>query len=72
MSLEARSGPKILLKLLLDKTNDVLTQSVDNKTEITRLREDVTNLSNLTTRMIFHLELITGEKLNVRDTQHNL
>ena len=72
MSLEARSGPKILLKLLLDKTNDVLTQSVDNKTEITRLREDVNNLSNLTTKMIFHLELITGEKLHVKDTQHNL
>ncbi len=41
MSLEASSGAKTLLKLLLDKTNDVLTQSQTNKelqTEWVKLR----------------------------------
>ena len=66
-SLEARSGQKTLLKLLLDKTNDVLEQSESNKREITRLREDIDNLTKLTSTMIFHLTLITGEELNTKD-----
>ncbi len=40
MSLEARSGHKILLKLLLDKQLDIIT-SVDNmNTEIVKLQEE--------------------------------
>ena len=67
MSLEERSGPKILLKLLLSKSNEVLEQSVVNQTEITRLRDDIEALNKLTSTMIFHLTLITGETLNTKD-----
>jgi len=39
MSLEPRSGNKVLLKLLLEKTTEVLTQSQDNKISIDRLHD---------------------------------
>ena len=67
MSLEARSGQKTLLKLLLEKTNDVIEQGIKNQTEITRLQDEIEALTKLTSTMIFHLSLITGEELNTRD-----
>jgi len=61
MSLEARSGPKTLLKLLLDKTNDVLTQSKDNKLAIERLHDKDKELDAKLLLIIQQLELISGE-----------
>ena len=67
MSLEDRSGPKTLLKLLLDKTNDVLTQSITNQIEIIKLRDDIIQFRELQRTMVFHLEQITGESFGPKD-----
>lgn len=67
MSLEERSGPKTLLKLLLEKTNEVLDQSITNQTEIIKLRDDILTLRDLQTIMAFHLQQITGESFGPKD-----
>ena len=62
-SLEPRSGNKTLLKLLLDKSNDVLTQSKVNERAI-QLLESQVKLNNLELILIKkQLELLTEVKL---------
>lgn len=62
-SLEARSGNKTLLKLLLDKSNDVLEQSKINERAI-QLLESQVKLTNLELILIKkQLELLTEVKL---------
>jgi hypothetical protein len=61
MSLEARSGHKILLKLLLDKQLDIIT-SVDNmNTEIVKLQEESQESRDKLILLIKQLEHLTGE-----------
>ena len=67
MSLEERSGAKTLLKLLLEKSNEVLTQSITNQTEIIKLRDDIIEFRELQRTMVFHLEQITGESFGPKD-----
>lgn len=63
MSLEARSGPKILLKLLLEKSTEVLTQSKVNEASINLLEDELKRNTEKLILLIKQLELITGEEL---------
>ena len=62
MALESRSGHKTLLKLLLEKTNEVLTQSVNNELEIKLLRHESQENREKLILIIKQLELMTGEE----------
>lgn len=59
--LEARSGPKTLLKLLLSKTNDVLEQTKTNTREIELLKAKQVDTIDKLILLINQLELVTGE-----------
>ena len=61
MSLEPRSSPKTLLKLLLSKTSEVLEQSKDNETAIQQLEREVRDNKDKLILIIKQLELVTGD-----------
>jgi len=60
MSLEARSGNKILLKLLLAKSTDVLEQSILNQQAIETLQDTLQNQQNQLILIKRQLESISG------------
>ena len=60
--LEARSGHKTLLKLLLGLTEHVLTQSVENKRAIELVEAAIKENERKLILIIKQLELITGEE----------
>ncbi len=57
--LEKRSGPKILLKLILDKTFDILEQSVTNENAIEDLIRKTESMNKDIKILIAHAELTT-------------
>ena len=61
MALESRSGHKTLLKLLLEKTNEVLTQSSNNELQLRILREESKENREKLILIIKQLELMTGD-----------
>jgi hypothetical protein len=63
MSLEARSGIKILSKLILDKLSDVDTKTNDNNIKVDNLRDDIQLLTTQIRILVGHLELVTGDKI---------
>ena len=64
MSLEARSGIKILSKLILDKLSDVDTKTNDNNIKVDNLRDDIQLLTTQIRILVGHLEIVTGDKIN--------
>jgi hypothetical protein len=69
MSLEARSGIKILSKLILDKLGDVDTKTNDTNIKVDSLRDDIQLLTTQIRILVGQLELITGDK--IRDDEIN-
>ncbi len=63
MSLEARSGIKILSKLILDKLSDVDTKTNDNNIKVDNLRDDIQLLTTQIRILVGHLEIVTGDKI---------
>jgi len=63
MSLEARSGIKILSKLILDKLGDVDTKTNDTNIKVDSLRDDIQLLTTQIRILVGHLELVTGDKI---------
>ena len=59
--LEPRSGSKTLLKLLLIKTTEVLTQSEDNKIQLLSNQVTLEKMNNELVLIKKQLELMTGE-----------
>jgi len=62
MSLEPRSGHKLLLKLLLDKTFDSITQAEINKKAIDDMTREQKKNEKTLKLILKQLELITGEE----------
>lgn len=63
MSLESRSGIKILSKLILDKLSDVDTKTNNTNIKVDRLHDDVQLLTTQIRILVGQLELITGDKI---------
>ncbi len=63
MGLEERSGNKTLLKLLLEKSTEVLTQSKVNETQIKILHDALDLNTNQLILLKQQLSLITGVDL---------
>ena len=62
MALEERSGSKKLLKLLLDKTSEVLSSTEANTREIELLKAEQIDTQAKLILLIKQLELISGEE----------
>ena len=60
MVLEERSGHKKLLKLLLEKQVEILTETKANTTKIEQLRHDVDHSQMILNGIVSQLELISG------------
>ena len=63
MSLESRSGIKILSKLILDKLADVDTKTNDTNIKVDNLRDDIQSLTTQIRILVGQLELITDNKI---------
>lgn len=63
MSLESRSGIKILSKLILDKLSDVDTKTNNTNIKVDNLRDDIQLLTTQMRILVGQLELITGDKI---------
>lgn len=69
MSLESRSGIKILSKLILDKLADVDQKTNNTNIKVDNLRDDIQLLTTQIRILVGQLELITGDK--IRDDEVN-
>lgn len=63
MSLESRSGIKILSKLILDKLSDVDTKTNNTNIKVDNLRDEIQLLTIQMRILVGQLELITGDQI---------
>ena len=69
MSLESRSGFKTLFKLMLDKLDNLETNTSNTSLNVDNLRSDVNDLVTQMRILVGQLELITGDR--IRDDEVN-
>lgn len=63
MSLESRSGFKTLFKLMLDKLDNLETNTSNTSLNVDNLRSDVNDLVTQMRILVGHLELVTGDRI---------